>query len=171
MPRLELLIEPGVKAFDTALTALDEARSQLEAALASTDHDPRELERIEERLFALRAAARKYNVPVDGLNALAARHADDLALIDAGAEQLAALEKAAAEAAERYRKAAVALSGKRRKAAEKLDRAVNAELKPCDSSARHSPPMSRAMKHHPVRTGSIASSSGCRPIPARGRAR
>jgi DNA repair protein RecN (Recombination protein N) len=124
------LIEPAVKAFDTALTALDEARSQLEAALASSDHDPRELERIEERLFALRAAARKYNVPVDGLNALAARHAADLALIDAGAKKLAALEKAAAEAAERYRKAAVALSGKRRKAAEKLDKAVNAELKP-----------------------------------------
>ena len=52
------LIEPAVKAFDTALTALDEARSHLEAALASADHDPHELERIEERLFALRAAAR-----------------------------------------------------------------------------------------------------------------
>ncbi len=124
------LIEPAVKAFDAALTALDEARSHLEAALASADHDPRELERIEERLFALRAAGRKYNVPVDGLNALAARHEADLALIDAGAEKLAALEKAAGEAAELFRKAATALSNKRRKAAEKLDKAVNAELKP-----------------------------------------
>ncbi len=124
------LIEPAVKAFDTALTALDEARAQLEAALSSADHDPRELERIEERLFALRAAARKYNVPVDGLNALAARHSSDLALIDAGAEKLAALEKAATEAVERYRKAATDLSSKRRKAADKLDKAVNAELKP-----------------------------------------
>ena len=124
------LIEPAVKAFDTALTALDEARSHLEAALASADHDPRELERIEERLFALRAAGRKYNVPVDGLNALGERNAADLALIDAGAERLAALEKAAGEAAELYRKAAAALSGRRRKAAEKLDKAVNAELKP-----------------------------------------
>jgi DNA repair protein RecN (Recombination protein N) len=124
------LIEPAVKAFDTALTALDDARAQLEAALASADHDPRELERIEERLFALRAAARKYNVPVDGLNALAMRHAADLSLIDAGAEKLAKLETMASEAAEHYRKAAAALSGKRRKAAEKLDKAVNAELKP-----------------------------------------
>lgn len=124
------LIEPAVKAFDTALTALDDARAQLEAALATADHDPRELERIEERLFALRAAARKYAVPVDGLNALAARHAADLALIDAGAEKLAALEQAAVEAVERYRKAAASLSGKRRKAAETLDKAVNAELKP-----------------------------------------
>ena len=124
------IIEPAVKAFDTALTALDEARAHLEAALASADHDPRELERIEERLFALRAAGRKYNVPVDGLNALAARYSGDLALIDAGAERLAALEKAAGEAVERYRKAAAGLSSKRRKAAEKLDKAVNAELKP-----------------------------------------
>ena len=124
------LIEPAVKAFDVALTALDEARAHLETALRSADHDPRELERIEERLFALRAAGRKYNVPVDRLNALAARHAADLALIDAGAEKLAALEKAAAEVVERYRKAAAALSSKRRKAAQKLDKAVNAELPP-----------------------------------------
>ena len=74
-------------------------------ALRAADHDPRELERIEERLFALRAAARKYNVPVDGLNALAARYAADLGLIDAGAERLAALEAAAREADARYRKA------------------------------------------------------------------
>jgi DNA repair protein RecN (Recombination protein N) len=124
------LIEPAVKAFDVALNALEDARAHLEAALASADHDPRELERIEERLFALRAAGRKYNVAVDGLNALAARYSADLALIDAGAERLAVLEKAAGEAVERYRKAAAALSGKRRKAAEKLDKAVNAELKP-----------------------------------------
>ena len=92
------LIEPTVKAFDAALNALEEARSLLEQALRAADHDPRELERIEERLFALRAAARKYSVPVDELNALAMRYAGDLALIDAGAEKLAALEKAAGEA-------------------------------------------------------------------------
>ena len=124
------LIEPAVKAFDAALNAIEEARSLLEQALRAADHDPRELERIEERLFALRAAARKYNVPVDALNALATRYADDLALIDAGAEKLAALENAASEALERYRKAAAALSGKRRKAADKIAKAVNAELKP-----------------------------------------
>jgi DNA repair protein RecN (Recombination protein N) len=124
------LIEPAVKALDAALTALDEASSQLDAALRAAEHDPRELERIEERLFALRAAGRKYNVPVDGLSALAARYAADLGLIDAGAERLAALEVAAREAEERYRAAATALSDQRRQAADKLDKAVNAELKP-----------------------------------------
>ena len=124
------LIEPAVKALDAALTALDDARGHLDQALRAADHDPRELERIEERLFALRAAARKHNVPVDGLNALAARYAADLGLIDAGAERLAALQSAAREADTHYRKAAAALSQGRRTAAAKLDGAVNGELKP-----------------------------------------
>jgi DNA repair protein RecN (Recombination protein N) len=124
------LIEPAVRAIDVALNALEEARTHLEHALRTADHDPRELERIEERLFALRAASRKYGVSVDGLNALAARHTAELALIDAGAERLAVLEKAAREALEFYRAAAAALSQARRKCAQKLDKAVNAELKP-----------------------------------------
>ena len=124
------LIEPAVRAIDVALNALEEARAHLEHALRTADHDPRELERIEERLFALRAASRKYGVSVDTLNALAARHTADLALIDAGAERLAVLEKAAREALEFYRAAAATLSQARRKCAQKLDKAVNAELKP-----------------------------------------
>jgi len=124
------LIEPSVKAIDAALVALDEARGHLEAALRVAQFDPNELERIEERLFALRAAARKYNVPVDALSALAERYAGDLALIDAGAERLAELEKAAQAAVSRYREAAQALSARRRRAALKLDKAVTAELKP-----------------------------------------
>jgi DNA repair protein RecN (Recombination protein N) len=124
------LIAPAVKAIDTALTALDEARGHLEAALAAADQDPRVLERIEERLFALRAAGRKYNAAVDNLAALATRYAADLALIDAGAARLAALEKAAAEAGQAYAQAAAALSSRRARVAEMLDKAVNAELKP-----------------------------------------
>ena len=65
------LVEPAVKALDAALAALEEARTHLEGALRAAEFDPAELERIEERLFALRAAARKYNAPVDGLAALA----------------------------------------------------------------------------------------------------
>jgi DNA repair protein RecN (Recombination protein N) len=125
-----MLIEPAVKAIDSALTALEEARTQLEHALRLADHDPQELERIEERLFALRAAARKYSVPVDDLAALAARYQGDVALIDAGAAKLTELEAAASEAQNRYAKAAAALSAARKKAADALDKAVNKELKP-----------------------------------------
>ncbi|MEJ0077832.1 MAG: DNA repair protein RecN [Alphaproteobacteria bacterium] len=124
------LIDPAVKSLDAALSALDETRSQLDAALAAANHDPNELDRIEERLFALRAAGRKYNVAVDNLAALAAKHAADLATLDAGAEELKKLEAAARQAAAAYAKAAAALSEARRKAAAKLDKAVTAELKP-----------------------------------------
>ena len=124
------LVEPVVKAIDAALTALDDARTHLEHALRVADYDPNELERIEERLFALRAAERKYNVSVDELAALARRYEGDLALIDAGAERLAALEKEAQDVVARYRQAAQALSAARKRTAQKLDKAVNAELKP-----------------------------------------
>jgi len=124
------LIGPIVKAIDAALSALDEARTHLEQALGVAQYDPQELERIEERLFALRAAGRKYNVPIDELAALTRRHEDDLALIDAGAERLKALEQEAQAAATLYREAAQALSAARARAAQALDKAVNAELKP-----------------------------------------
>ncbi|HEY1473291.1 MAG TPA: DNA repair protein RecN [Pseudolabrys sp.] len=124
------LVEPAVKALDAALTALEETRGHLEQALRTADFDPAELERIEERLFALRAAGRKYNVPVDELAALAARYKADIALIDAGEDRLKALEKAAREAEADYRAAAEALSKARIKAAGALDKAVNGELKP-----------------------------------------
>jgi DNA repair protein RecN (Recombination protein N) len=124
------LIAPAVKAFDAALGALDEARTSLERALAAADYDPAELERIEERLFTLRAAARKYNAPVDELAALAARYAADLALIDAGAQRLSELGDAAREADARFAGAAAALAEARRRSAARLDKAVNAELKP-----------------------------------------
>jgi DNA repair protein RecN (Recombination protein N) len=119
-----------VKALDAALTALDEAGQHLDQALAATAFDPHVLERIEERLFALRAAGRKYNTPVDQLAELAVRYLADLARIDAGASRLAVLETEAAAAVERYNKAAAALSERRRAIAERLDKAVNAELKP-----------------------------------------
>jgi DNA repair protein RecN (Recombination protein N) len=124
------LVEPAVKALDTALTALEETRSYLEQALRTADFDPAELERNEERLFALRAAGRKYNVPVDDLAVIAARYKSDIALIDAGADRLKALEAAAREAEADYRAAADKLSKARLKAAAALDKAVNAELKP-----------------------------------------
>jgi len=124
------LVEPAVKSLDVALTALEETRSHLEQALRTADFDPAELERIEERLFALRAAGRKYNVPVDELAALAARYQSDIALIDAGEDRLKTLEAAAREAEASYRAAADKLSKARLKTATALDKAVNGELKP-----------------------------------------
>ncbi len=124
------LVEPCVKALDAALEALDIAQSAIEEALRAAEFDPKELERAEERLFALRASSRKYSVPVDNLAALAETYAGNLAALDAGELKLAALEKAAAEAARAYDKAAGGLSKARGRAARDLERAVNSELAP-----------------------------------------
>src|SRR3984893_6263220 len=124
------LVDPAVKAVDEAINALEEADQHLTAALIAADFDPGELERIEERLFARRAPWRKHSKPVDGLAALASKYAADVALIDAGADRLKKLEAAAAEADGHYNAAATKLSAARTKSAEKLNKAVNAELAP-----------------------------------------
>lgn len=127
---VEALVRPAVEAIDAALNALEMARAHLDAALAAADFDPRELERIEERLFALRAAARKYACTVEDLPQVAARFADQLDALDHGAETLKALEAKAQLAEAEYRRAARELSEKRKLAAAALDEAVNAELPP-----------------------------------------
>lgn len=122
------LLDDTVAALDTAVNALAEAQMAVEAALRNAEFDPRELESAEERLFALRAASRKYSVPVSDLPALAARMIADLADLDAGEQRLAALERALSEARAAYDGAAGRLSDKRRHAAEALAEAVMAEL-------------------------------------------
>ncbi len=119
-----------VKALEAALNSIEEARSGLEAAMRLADYDPQELERNEERLFALRAAGRKYNAPVEKLPEVAERFAGDLASIDKGEEKLKALEAAAKKAESDFRAGAEALSAARKQAAKKLDKSVNAELPP-----------------------------------------
>lgn len=124
------LVGPSVTALSAALDALDEARRVIEEAQRAAAFDPRELETAEERLFALRAAGRKYGVPVDELADLRERMAGDLAAIGADEERLARLQAAEREAETRYLDAARALTAQRRKAAAALETAVNAELPP-----------------------------------------
>jgi DNA repair protein RecN (Recombination protein N) len=112
------LVEDAVKAMDSALNSLAEAEQNLNAAIHAADYDPAELERIEERLFALRAASRKYSTPVDDLAALAQKFRADVGLIDAGADRLKVLEKEANAADVAYLDAAKKLSAARIKAAE-----------------------------------------------------
>jgi DNA repair protein RecN (Recombination protein N) len=122
------LLGAPLAALNGALDRLEEARGGLEQALRACDFDQNELEQTEQRLFALRAAARKYQATIDDLPAIATEFSDRLAAVEIGGEQLAALDRATAEARARYAIAADALSARRSEAARALEKAVNAEL-------------------------------------------
>lgn len=124
------LVDPSLAALNTAIVALEEAAEALAAAMRAAEYDPREQERIEERLFALRAAGRKYDVPVEGLPVLAATMAEDLAALDESESSLATLEAELKKAEDAYLDEARALSEARKAAAARLDAAVKAELPP-----------------------------------------
>ncbi|MCM2438196.1 DNA repair protein RecN [Agrobacterium vitis] len=122
------LLEDTVSLLGTALDTLSSAQMEVESALRRTEFDPRELERVEERLFALRAAGRKYSVAMADLPALAEKMITDLADLDAGEEKLGTLEKAVAETKTVYFANAQSLSQKRQNAASSLAEAVMEEL-------------------------------------------
>jgi DNA repair protein RecN (Recombination protein N) len=120
----------AVAAGERTLLEAQEAVSALDAAARAFDFEPARLERAEERLFALRAQARKLGVAVDDLPAERLRFAALLRSFETADETLAEAERAAAGAAFAYRQAAEALSRARRDAAERLSRAVEGEMKP-----------------------------------------
>ena len=131
------LLEPPARALAQAIDALGLAEQALEQALAETAFDPAELERVEERLFALRGAARKYQVSVDALPKLAEKFAADIAALDASEARLTQLEKTRVATKAAFDAAANVLSTARRKAAQKLDALVDAELKPLRLEGAH----------------------------------
>ena len=107
-----------------------EAEDKLARAAEALTHDPERLDRIETRLFELRAVARKHSVQVDALPDKARGLRAALDAVEAGEEQLAALELAATSAHQVYRAHAEALHTTRVTAAMQLDAAVAAELAP-----------------------------------------
>lgn len=127
---LEALLDPAMGGLERALAEIDEARGALGSALDALAFDPGALERTEERLFALRALARKHQVQPDALADLADDLRARLAALDAGESRIAALTAEAAAARRAWDQAAAALTAARREAAGRLDAAVSAELAP-----------------------------------------
>ncbi|MEW5728149.1 MAG: DNA repair protein RecN, partial [Pseudomonadota bacterium] len=128
--RAEGRLDPVIAALDRAAVEAAEAANLLERASADIDLDPRHLEKVEERLFALRAAARKHGVEVDALAVLRDDLARKLAALEGGGDDLARLAREEQAARAAYAEAARALSRSRADAALRLDKAVAAELPP-----------------------------------------
>jgi len=115
---------------ERALIEAGEARGALQLAAAACEFSPAALDVAETRLFALRAAARKYGVDADALSALRDRMRAQLTEIETSDEALAAAREAERVALAAYDAAAMRLSEKRTAAAKKLARAVQGELAP-----------------------------------------
>ena len=124
------LLEPAAAAVGRALIEAGEAEAVLEAALRDLSEDGGSLDQVEERLFALRDAARKHRVAVDALPGLLDETRGLLQRIDAGAGDLEAADRRAAEARDSFLAAARRLSAGRATAAARLAKAVEAELPP-----------------------------------------
>ena len=124
------LLAEALAALDRAVIEATEAEDRLERAGEALAHDPQALDRIETRLFELRAMARKHHCQVDDLPQRMRAMREQLDLIEGGEAGLADLEAAALAAGEAYRARAKALSAARAGAALKLDAAVADELAP-----------------------------------------
>jgi DNA repair protein RecN (Recombination protein N) len=124
------LLAEALAALDRAVIEAGEAEAKLEAAADALTFDPAELDRIETRLFELRALARKHNCQPDELPATMRELRAKLDAIEAGDAEIGVLERAAQEAGQVYRARADILHAARVEAADRLDAAVASELAP-----------------------------------------
>jgi DNA repair protein RecN (Recombination protein N) len=121
---------PAEAALDQAYALAEEARRELEALLSRLDTDTGALERKEERLFALRALARKYGVMPEQLPATRDDFVAKQEALAAGGSQIKQAEIRVAAGRDSYLAAARKLSKSREAAARKLEAAVAGELTP-----------------------------------------
>ena len=135
--QLEKVADQAAGRLDTTITALeraiieaDEAQTQLLDASREMVYDPQRLEQVEERLFGLKALARKHGVQVDQLPATKTMLHQQVEDIESGADRLVELQKNVAQAFKDYEILALSISKTRIDAADKLDKTVMKELEP-----------------------------------------
>ena len=123
-------LDEPLAALGRAMSELSDAQIGVEDCLNALDFNPLELEQAEERLFAIRALARKHGVAPDDLSGFADDMRRKLQAIDTGADHLKDLTAAVKLAEAGYAEAAQAVSAARKAAATRLDSAMAAELAP-----------------------------------------
>ena len=80
--RADGLLDDGIRALERALIEAYEAISELEKVGSKLEFTPVQLEQAEERLFAIRALARKHGTDVAGLSSLRQELRDKLVYLD-----------------------------------------------------------------------------------------
>jgi len=123
-------LDDAVAALSRAYSELGEAERGVDQALSALSTDPLELDRTEERLFAIRGLARKHNVAPDELSEYALTLRARLEAVTAGDSHLAGLSAAVEAARAEYDAAAATVTAARMDAATRLDAAMADELAP-----------------------------------------
>jgi len=121
---------PAETALEQAYALAEDARRELDSLLSKLDTDTGALERKEERLFALRALARKYGVPPDALPKVRDEFMAKQDALTMGGSQIKQAQAKVTDARDFYLAAARKLSQARIAAARKLEAAVAGELTP-----------------------------------------
>ena len=116
------------EALERALLETQEARLAVRQAAQAFDLEPEELNRVEERLFALKAASRKYNVEISELMNKRRQLSEEIQAIDNIEADLNAAKADFETARINYDDAAKSLSKARQSAADRLDLGVHKEL-------------------------------------------
>lgn len=127
--------EAVVAMLDEAASHVQEAEAVLEEIGSNSAYSQSTLDNIEERLFALKDAARKYRIQTDELPALLADAREKLSALNTGSVQQDTLIKEVAVAKKNYVSVSAALTEARKKAAGKLEKSLIRELAPLKMEA------------------------------------
>ncbi|MBR2299455.1 MAG: DNA repair protein RecN [Alphaproteobacteria bacterium] len=117
------------EALDSALVQLDEATSEIESASEDISLSQNEINAVEERLFALKALARKHNCAIDDLPQVLEDICLKLKSIEQNSDDVIAFKKELIDAQNDYISKALIVRQKREKTAENLAQKVQDELK------------------------------------------
>ncbi len=146
-------LDAAIEKLNGALSETMEARAAVETALDRFAGEPDELEAVEARLFALRAAARKHGLTPDALREFLDKTNEALGNVEAGEAAFTELEKEVRDVSQAYNKAASALSKARVKAGAALDKTVMQELAPLKLGKAHFQTSIEADEAHPTSDG------------------
>ena len=120
----------AIDALDRALMEISEAQRHLDEVRLGNETDPREIDRVEERLFAIRAAARKHSVRPDQLPEVVDQLSESLLDIDRMQREIGNLRSEVEARESRYASSAKELSRVRIIAAGDLNTAMANETGP-----------------------------------------
>lgn len=121
-------VDAAVAALEKATIEIIEANAQIQDLVDQLANHPQQLQKIDERLYAIRSAARKYGIIGDGLSDLLQKRTEELASLDHATDKLELLQKETTRTRQVYYDAAKELHRARFDTAQVLQQAVMDEL-------------------------------------------